>query len=188
MKPLNTDFSNFPVLETQRLLLRQVVHEDAPVIFRLRSDKDVMRYLDRPAAKTIEDAHELINRIDRSLENQDGITWGIMLKSGGDLIGTAGHWRIMKEHFRSEIGYMLDPQWQGKGLMQEVLEKVLDYGFNTLGLHSVEANVNPGNSASIRLLERNNFVREAYFRENYFYDGKFLDTLIYSKLAIRAAM
>ena len=94
----------------------------------------------------------------------------------------------MKEHFRAEIGYMLDPQWQGKGLMQEVMDKLLDYGFSTLGLHSVEANVNPGNIASIRLLERNNFVREAYFRENYFYDGKFLDTLIYSKLATRAEM
>ena len=185
MKPLIIDFSKFPVIETERLLLRQIAHDDAPIIFRLRSDMEVMRYLDRPAAKTIEDAHELISRIDNSLANGDGITWGITLKSGGNLIGTAGHWRIMKEHFRAEIGYMLDPQWQGKGLMQEVMDKLLDYGFSTLGLHSVEANVNPGNIASIRLLERNNFVREAYFRENYFYDGKFLDSLIYSKLATR---
>lgn len=183
MTPLTFDFSNFPVLETERLLLRQIVHEDAPAIFNLRSNSDVMRYLDRPAAKTIEDAHELIGRIERSLENGDGITWGIMLKNDNELIGTAGFWRIVKEHFRAEIGYMLHPAWQGKGLMQEVMDKVLNYGFNTLRLHSVEANVNPANAASIRLLERNNFVREAYFRENYYYDGKFLDTAIYSKLA-----
>ncbi len=52
-----------------------------------------------------------------------------------------------------------------------------------MNLHSIEANVNPGNTASIKLLEKNNFTREAYFKENYFYDGKFLDTAIYSLLA-----
>jgi len=63
------------------------------------------------------------------------------------------------------------------------MEKVLAFGFIELHLHSIEANVNPGNAASIRLLERNHFTREAYFRENFFYNGKFLDTVIYSKLA-----
>jgi ribosomal-protein-alanine N-acetyltransferase len=57
---------------------------------------------------------------------------------------------------------------------------VLKYGFEVLKLHSIEANVNPENIASIKLLEKNNFVREAYFRENYFYNGKFLDSAIYS--------
>jgi ribosomal-protein-alanine N-acetyltransferase len=59
---------------------------------------------------------------------------------------------------------------------------VLYYGFEFMKLHSVEANVNPDNTPSIKLLERNNFSREAYFKENYFYDGKFLDTVIYSLL------
>ena len=67
--------------------------------------------------------------------------------------------------------------------MQEAFNKVLEFGFNSMNLHSIEANVNPENKASIKLLERNNFIREAYFRENYFFDGKFLDTAIYSLLA-----
>ncbi|MGE5859464.1 MAG: GNAT family N-acetyltransferase, partial [Ignavibacteria bacterium] len=58
----------------------------------------------------------------------------------------------------------------------------LNYGFKVMNLHSIEANVNPDNKASIRLLERNNFTREAYFKENYFYNGKFLDSAIYSLL------
>ena len=60
------------------------------------------------------------------------------------------------------------------------MKVVLDYGFNTLKIHSLEANVNPGNAASIKLLERNGFVREAYYRENYYYNGHFLDSAIYS--------
>jgi ribosomal-protein-alanine N-acetyltransferase len=71
---------------------------------------------------------------------------------------------------------------QGKGIMQEALSAVLNYGFELLKLHSVEANVNPNNVSSIKLLERNGFVREAYFKENYYYNNQFLDTAIYSLL------
>ncbi len=67
--------------------------------------------------------------------------------------------------------------------MQEALNVVLDYGFNIMRLHSVEADVNPMNIASIKILEKNNFVREAHFRENYYYSGKFLDSYVYSLLS-----
>ena len=66
--------------------------------------------------------------------------------------------------------------------MQEPITVVLEYGFNVMKLHSVEALVNPNNIASIRLLEKNGFIREAYFKENYFYNGRFLDTAVYSLL------
>ena len=82
--------------------------------------------------------------------------------------------------FRS--GYALHPDQQGKGLMQEAMTAVLEYGFKIMKLHSIEANVNPNNLSSIKLLVRNNFVREAYYKENYFFDGKFYDSAIYSLL------
>lgn len=66
--------------------------------------------------------------------------------------------------------------------MQEALATVLDYGFSSMGLHSVVANVNPANEASKKILAKNNFVQEAYFKEDFFYDGQFLDTAIYSLL------
>jgi ribosomal-protein-alanine N-acetyltransferase len=59
---------------------------------------------------------------------------------------------------------------------------VMEYGFGTMKLHSLEANVNPDNKASIKLLERNNFIKEAHFKENYFYDERYLDSAIYSLL------
>jgi ribosomal-protein-alanine N-acetyltransferase len=64
--------------------------------------------------------------------------------------------------------------------MNEALTEVLKFGFQTIGLHSVEANVNPKNAASIKLLIKNGFNREAYFRENYYFNGQFLDSEIYS--------
>ena len=66
--------------------------------------------------------------------------------------------------------------------MQEAMEAVLLYGFQKMKLDSVEANVNPFNAASIKLLEKNGFVREGYFRGNYYYNGKFLDSAIYALL------
>ncbi|MBP7460451.1 MAG: GNAT family N-acetyltransferase [Candidatus Delongbacteria bacterium] len=176
----NISFTPFPIVTTERLVLRQLTSDDAPDIFRLRSDDRVMRFLDRPLARTMEDAGQFIEKIRERLLTNDGITWAITQKPHDSLIGTIGFHTIFKEHFRAEIGYLLHPDYQGQGLMQEALSAVLSYGFQALHLHSVEANVNPNNLASVKLLERNHFVREAYFRENYYYNGRFLDTAIYS--------
>jgi len=179
---LTTNFTPFPILSTERLVLRQINKSDANEVFSLRSDKEVMRYIDRPLAASIDDAFELIQKINDLLGAGDGITWAITLKESPALTGTIGFWRMEKEHYRAEIGYLLHPALQGKGIMQEALTAVLSYGFQIMKLHSVIANVNPDNSASIKLLERNNFIREGYFKESYFYDGNFLDSAIYSLL------
>lgn len=179
---LTPNFHPFPQLSTERLLLRRIKDEDANDLLVLRSDKKIMRYIGRPLAVTTEDALQLIQKIHDSLSMNDGITWGICLKSDPKLIGTIGYWRIVKEHYRAEIGYLLALEHQGKGLMQEAISETLRYGFEEMKLHSVEAHVNPENAASVKLLGKNRFVKEAYFKENYFSNGKFLDSVIYSLL------
>ena len=175
---LTLNFFPFPVLHTSRLTLRQVSPDDVNEMFALRSSKEVMQFIDRPMAITAEDALLFIQKIMDSLKNNEGITWAISLRAEPGLIGTIGFWRIDKDHHRAEIGYMLHPAWQRKGLMQEALASTLFYGFNSMRLHSVEANVKPANNASIQLLKKNDFKQEAYFRESYFYNGKFLDSMI----------
>ena len=180
---LNLNFNPFPQISTERLLLRQINNKDVNEIFFLRSDERVMKYLDRVPAKTLDDANEFIGKIIEQEKTNDAITWAITMKDEPALIGTICFWNILKEHYRAEIGYLLHPEYWGKGLMQEAFSEVINYGFKVMDLHSIEANVNPKNNASIKLLEKNNFTREAYFKENYFYNGKFLDTAIYSLLA-----
>ena len=179
---LEINFGDFPVLETERFALKRIVAADALAIFEMRSDNKVMKYLDRKKFTTIDEAYAMIDRIDNSFNNNEGITWKITYRNSDALLGTLGLWRIEKEHHRAEIGYMLHHPYWSKGVMNEVGNVVLDYGFNVLNLHSIEGQVNPANEASIKLLEKLGFVREAYFRENYFYDGKFFDTAIYSLL------
>ena len=177
---LNTSFDPFPTLKTERLLLRQLTIQDALQLYRLRTDERVMQYLDRPKLQSIEEAERFILEDQKRMAAEDGINWVISLHDNPLLIGLLGYWRMQKEHFRAEIGYTLLPKFHRRGIMQEAITAILDYAFEVMNLHSIEANVNPKNEASIRLLERNDFVREAYFRENYFYDGQFLDSAIYS--------
>jgi len=179
---LSPNFNPFPELNTERLVLRRITPNDAGDFFILRSDKNIMQHIGRPLAISVNDAIELINVIEDLLLNNNGITWGITLKNKNTLAGTIGLWKLIKEHYRAEIGYLLHPELQGKGIMQEAMAAVLDYGFKNIGIHSVEAKVSPENRASIKLLERNNFIREAYFKENYYHNGEFLDTYIYSLL------
>ena len=182
---LQFNFDPFPTITTDRLLLRQITSDDANEILSLRCNKEVMQYLDRDPLQTTEEAVQLIQKITDSLESNDGITWGIELKTGSALIGTIGFWRTDKQNLRAEIGYMLHPAYQRKGVVQEALTMALDYAFNTMHVHSIEANVNKDNVASMKLLEKNNFVKEAHFRENYYYNGQFLDSVIYSLLTPR---
>jgi [ribosomal protein S5]-alanine N-acetyltransferase len=179
---LTLNFTPFPILNTARLHLRNITEDDATDLFALRSNKEVLAYLDRAPAASVDEVVTLIQAI-RDMERQnDAITWALSIQGSHQLIGTIGFWKIQKEHYRAEIGYLLQPAHQGKGLMQEALSVVLAYGFQALHLHSVEANVNPANTASIKLLERNGFVQEGYFRENYYFDGRFIDSAIYSLL------
>jgi [ribosomal protein S5]-alanine N-acetyltransferase len=177
---LTPHFDPFPTIVTSRLLLREVTLADAAQLFYLRSDPAVLKYLDKEPEKSVDETIALINQVKKNKEDGDGILWGITLKDSDIIVGTICYWRMQKEHFRAEIGYALHPAQQGKGIMDEAIKAVLQYGFESIQLHSVEANVNPANEASRKLLERNGFIKEAYFRENYYYNGQFLDSVIYS--------
>lgn len=179
---LDINFTPFPNLETERLHLRRVVKEDVKEIFALRSNKETMKYIPRPLVKTEEDAMAHIALIDSKIENNEGINWAITLKGNPKLIGLIGHYRIKPEHFRAEIGYMILPEYQGKGIIMEAIKETVTYGFNIMKLHSIEAVIDPENYASERVLQKCGFVKEAHLKENEYYDGRFLDTIIYSIL------
>lgn len=179
---LDINFSPFPNLETERLFLRRVVKEDVKEIFTLRSNKETMKYIPRPLVKTEEDALAHIAMIEDKIENNEGINWAITLKNDPKLIGLIGHYRIKPEHFRAEIGYMLLPEYYGKGIIVEAIKETIKYGFEIMNLHSIEAMIDPENLASEKVLQKSGFVKEAHLKQNEYYEGRFLDTVIYSIL------
>lgn len=182
---LEVDFSRFPVLSTARLMLRQIDVNDAEELLYLRSHPEIMRFIPRPLATGKEDVLALIAQFNCLADNNDAINWGIVSKTDNKLIGMIGLFRMKKEHFRTEIGYMLHDAWQRKGLMHEALQEVIGYCFRELGFHSLEALIDPENVASERLLQKCGFIKEGHFKESEYYNGKFLDTVVYSLLTTK---
>lgn len=179
---LTINFHPFKNLATERLLLRRVAECDYPEIMELRGNPETMKYIPRPLVKTKEDAISHFKMIDDKIEGNEGINWAITLKGNPKLIGIIGHYRIQPENYRCEIGYMILPEYNGKGIVTEAIKVVLKYGFDDLQMHSIEAVIDPENKASERVLQKNGFVKEAHLIENIFAEGKFWDSVIYSIL------
>jgi ribosomal-protein-alanine N-acetyltransferase len=156
----NFYFTPFPHLETERLHLGQLSLNNENEIFLLRSDKEVNKYLDRPRATSIEDARKFIQKINAGIENNESLFWAIHLKDKTGLIGTVCLWNLSLEGERAELGYELLPQHQGKGYMQEAIARVVEYGFKTMQLKTIEAWLRADNNRSIKLLEKNKFKRD----------------------------
>ncbi|MDR6339948.1 ribosomal-protein-alanine N-acetyltransferase [Filimonas zeae] len=181
---LELSFTPFPQLTTPRLLLRQQTVADKHDLFYLRSHPGIMHFIPRPLHQNLDDTLQFIEMLNTGIANRELIHWVITLAQQPErVIGCIGFVRMKKEHYRSEVGYLLHDGYRGQGIMQEALQAVLHYGFNTMGLHSVEAVIDPANTASAAVLEKGGFTREGYFREDFFYNGKFYDTAFYSLLA-----
>jgi ribosomal-protein-alanine N-acetyltransferase len=173
-------FDSFPVLETKRLILREIRPDDVNEVFDIRASEDVMRYFGKDTLKSIKEAEDLINLTTEGFKNKEGIRWGLTLKGTDKIIGSGGIWRILKPHLRGEIGYELSPEHWQKGFMTEAISEMIRFGFDQMNLHTVEANLDPANIASIKLLEKTGFIKEGHIKESYFQNGAFTDTAVYS--------
>lgn len=173
---LELNFTPFPVLETERLLLRQISENDAENIFLLRTNEDAMKFIHKPKLKSLDEAKELIKLFNKP----ERVQWGISLKAKNKIIGIIGYHRIENMHYRAEVGYMLHPDYWNSGIISEAIKHVIDFGFKEMKLHSIEAVINPNNIISRKILQKFNFIKEAYFKENFFFEGKFYDSEAYS--------
>ncbi|MFC5404470.1 GNAT family N-acetyltransferase [Cohnella soli] len=173
---------NFPVLETERLILRQLRSEDAPDLFNYFSLDEVTEFYDLDSFTEVKQAEELIDNWNEKFNQSLAIRWGISLKSEDRIIGTCGFHKWAKKHYKAEIGYELSPKYWRQGYMAEVLEPVLKYGFEVFELNRIEALIHRGNNSSRKVLEKAGFMEEGLLKE-YFYEKKrFVDAVIFAKL------
>jgi len=176
---LTFSLPEFPVLETDRLILRKVEIKDTESVYRLRNDKKTVEFTARPPFESMEEAEEMVKKMIWAYETSNGINWAITFKGNDKMIGGIGFWRIIREHYRGEIGYSLMSEHWNKGIMSEAIQPVINAGFDIINLHTIEANLNPNNIASVKVLEKSLFKKEGYIRENYFFGNAFEDTLVY---------
>lgn len=178
------DFSSFPMLETPRLILREIIPEDAPAIFRIRGDYEVTRYNSGAAYTHIQQAGQLIaNMLAAYLEKRE-LRWGITLKGepAAGVIGMCGYNYWEHTDQRASVGYDLAQAFWGRGIMPEALQAIFEFGWTRMGLNRIEAGTSIYNTASVRVLEKLGFRQEGHQREQYYEDGHFHDLLLFALL------
>lgn len=182
MRSLNLNITPFPELKTNRLHLRAISADDAEWLLEMRSDQAMMQYIDRPLMREKSEAFELISKIEDTIQKGEGLLWAITEIGASRMIGTVSYHNIDGTNLMGELGYMLHTDFQKKGIMHEAVMGAISFGFNKIGFHRIEANINTGNESSRNLLLRNGFKKEALFRENFYYNDMFLDSEIYGLL------
>ncbi|SEC15091.1 ribosomal-protein-alanine N-acetyltransferase [Pseudomonas saponiphila] len=175
--------SDFPVIRTPRLILRELVPSDIPALFAIHSDAEAMQWFGTDPITDYQQAEQLLALFAswRTLPNP-GVRWGIERQAEPGLLGTCGLCKWNRQWRSCAIGFELARAAQGQGLMTEALEAILDWGFAHMALNRIEAQVHPQNCASLRLLERAGFVREGLSRQAGYWLGAHHDLVQYGLL------
>ncbi|MDP3581877.1 MAG: GNAT family N-acetyltransferase [Ignavibacteria bacterium] len=142
-------------LTTNKYFLRGLVLDDAEEILFLRSDERILEHIDIEKAETLEDAKEFIEKINRG---DDGwLFWGITEKNNSKVIGTICLWNIEAAESKADIGFVLHPDYWGKGVTQEVIPAVINFGLQKVKLKYIIGEAMPKNLKSIKLMEKFGF-------------------------------
>jgi RimJ/RimL family protein N-acetyltransferase len=173
----------FPVLQTERLLLRQTEEKDAEGVFAMESDPVAMRYWSTPPMQEFEQARAAVARAMSHFPNQRGIRWSIVRRADDLFLGHVALFHFSEQSAVAEIGYGLGRAHWGQGYMHEALTAVIEYAFGTLGARRLEADTHPRNAASLRALERVGFRREGLLRERWQVGDEISDSVVLGLLA-----
>jgi ribosomal-protein-alanine N-acetyltransferase len=176
---LHLDLHTFPTLETDRLLLRQLAAADAQDCFLFLSDEENIRYYDPAPMTQLEQAEESIERHRRRFAQQEALRWGITLKGENRVIGNGGY-AVDAENRLAVLSYILAKPYWNQGIMTEALPAMIQFGFDHLHVHRIEAQVAYPNLASARLLEKLGFQEEGRLRDRQYVKGQFIDERIFA--------
>lgn len=174
------EFSGFPQLETDRLILREMALDDVEFYFRHFDNDKVIEGCCFLGPKSLEAAKkELELYCIRTFKENRGIRWGIVRKGGNKLIGTCGYYDWNKAARRAEIGCDLDPAYWGQGIMTEAFRAVLKYGFEKMVLNRIQAIIDSENTRSLKLVHRLGFKKEGVLRQRSYFRGQFRDDVCF---------
>ena len=168
---------SLPRLEGERIVLRQLTDADVPALFSIFSDEEVVKYWSSPAMVDLAAAEALLASIRQGLRGRELFQWGIAPRESDEVIGTCTLYQLDMAHRRAELGFALRRASWGAGIASEAVTTLLSFAFDALGLHRIEADADPDNERSIRVLERHGFRREGYLRQRWHHLGEWRDAV-----------
>lgn len=176
------DFSALPLL-TPRLRLRPVQARDAADLFAIFSDPQTMRYWSSAPWTALDQAHAMIAGDTAALASGEALRLGLERLDDGRVIGVCALFNLSGQNRRAEIGYALARDVWGQGWMDEALRALVAQAFGPWGLHRLEADIDPRNTASARSLQRLGFQEEGRLRERWIVAGEVSDSGLWGLLA-----
>lgn len=164
-------------LETERLILTPIKEEDWPLFKTLHQSADVMRYVTDNLSED-----NIRSRFDARLRDweprcNDWLTLTIKLKETGEKLGVTGFYAEWEPYQQAELGFLLSPEFQGKGYAKESTIALLDYIFEEQTYHKAVATVTEGNAPSAKLLQSLGFQLEGTIRDNFKLNGQWYNDL-----------
>jgi len=172
-----------PTLEAPRVRLRWLAAGDVDALFDVFSDRVMMRYWSSPALTEHSEAEALLARIHQQFAEKFGFQWGIERKDDGRILGTCTLFHLDTRNMRAELGYCLASAYWKKGYMSEALTALIDHAFGVMTLRRLEADVDPRNENSMRILGKLGFSQEGLLRERWNVNGEIQDTAFLGLLA-----
>jgi len=172
-------FKTFPVLETGRLVLRQISLQDTETIYNHCKIPEMSLHTTWDIPKSSDDTKAFIEHVLKSYEEKRGINWAIVLKGTGELVGTIDLMGQVANGI-GELAYGIYPPYWGRGIGTEAARAVVDFGFEVMGLVRIQARVFPDNIGSERIMEKLGMVYEGTYRKAMFVKGGYRDLKVYA--------
>lgn len=173
------NFTPFPCIETDNLLLRRISQDDADDMFEMRKDPLMNEFTDTKPDAAIEETRNYIDKMNKGVDNNEWIIWAIEHKQAGKVIGSICIWNINSLQESGELGYGIIPAYQGKGLLKEALSSVIEYGFGVMGLKVLDAYTEENNPKSIKLLENSGFIEADRVDDEGYFNNRVYHMIVY---------
>lgn len=175
-------FSTVPVLETKKYLLRGMTKDDAQGLLEFMKDAETMKYITPDPVRSEAAIQEEIQLQLEKFTLRSEIPWVIVNKSNGKLIGKISLHKLSMWHKKAELGVVIHKEYQQQGVMTEVMEIILSFGFNTLELNRLVGDIFADNKGSEKILEKYGFIKEGVLRQTDFDGQAYHDTVVFSML------
>jgi ribosomal-protein-alanine N-acetyltransferase len=180
--PVAEAFTQLPTFMTDRLRIRPLEEADAEAIFTFKGDPNVTERYGQEPHQSLDETRQWIENRLVGYQKHDSMFWVFTFKDDSTAIGSCCFWNFDHDSHSAELGYELHPAQWHKGMMTEALRPVMDYGFDEMELHRIEACPMSDNTPSRDLLLKLGFKYEGNHRQRHLFRGRFLDLLYYSIL------
>jgi len=171
----------FPIIKTERLLLRQFKESDLENVYKGLSHPDIIKYygVSYPTLESTKDQMDFFAGLEK---NETGIWWAVCSPGNKTFYGAGGLNSLNKEHRKAEIGFWLLTDFWGEGIMAEAMPLICNYGFENLGLHRIEGLVETNNINCKRAMAKLDFEHEGTMKDCEIKNGEFISLDIYAKI------